>query len=241
VRRAILLSGLVLVAVALVPLTSASADKPTPTCDGLTATIVGTNGDDVLPGTIGNDVIVGLGGDDTITGDLGDDLICGGSGDDRLSGQGEDDRLFGQAGNDYLDGGEGGCCNVATNTGDDFLSGGPGRDELHTSDFPTLGNTLRGDQGRDRLFVWSGGWAYGGSGKDLIRQFTGNALLDGGNGNDDILDWNDGGAQNETLTLVGGNGADKLASEDATSTANMDGGRGPDTCTGGDTTTRCES
>lgn len=240
-RRAILLSMLVLVAVALMPLASASAKKPVPTCDGLAATIVGTNADDVLPGTAGNDVIVGLGGDDTINGGLGDDVICGGAGDDRLSGQGDDDRLFGQPGNDLLDGGEGGCCNVAANTGDDLLRGGPGRDELHTSDFPTLGNTLHGDQGGDRLFVWSGGWAYGGTGKDVIRQFTGNAHLDGGNGDDDILDWNDGGAQNETVTLVGGNGADVLGSEDTTSTANMDGGRGPDTCTGGDTTTRCES
>ena len=75
----------------------------------------------------------------------------------------------------------------------------------------------------------------------MIFQFTGNSVLDGGNGNDNILDANDRGAQNETVTLVGGNGADKLRSEDATSTANMDGGRGPDSCTGGDTTTRCES
>jgi Ca2+-binding RTX toxin-like protein len=243
VSRAISLSALVLVAVALVPLSSALAKKPAKPkgCDGLAATIVGTNGDDSLVGTPGNDVIVGLGGDDTITGGLGDDVICGGSGDDILSGQGDDDRLFGQSGDDFLDGGEGGCCNPVTNTGDDFLRGGPGRDELHTSDFPTLGNTLHGDQGRDRLFVWSGGWAYGDNGKDVIRQFTGNAYLDGGKGNDDILDWNDGGAQNETLTLVGGNGADTLASEDTTSTSHMDGGRGPDSCTGGDTTTNCES
>ena len=242
-RRAFFLSALMLIAVALVPLTAATAKKPAKAkgCDGLAATIVGTNGDDTLMGTPGNDVIVGLGGDDTISGGLGDDVICGGSGDDALSGQGDDDRLFGQSGDDHLDGGEGGCCNPVTNTGDDFLRGGPGRDELHTSDFPTAGNTLHGDQGRDRLFVWSGGWAYGDNGKDVIRQFTGNAYLDGGKGNDDILDWDDGGAQNETLTLVGGNGADTLASEDNTSTSHMDGGRGPDGCTGGDTTTNCES
>jgi hypothetical protein len=53
--------------------------------------------------------------------------------------------------------------------------------------------------------VWSGGCAYG------------------------------GGAQNETVTLVGGNGADVLGSEDATSTASMDGGRGPDACARGKT------
>jgi Ca2+-binding RTX toxin-like protein len=238
-RRAVLLSLSLLIVVALVPLSPAAAKKPT-SCDGLAATVVGTNGDDTLVGTPAADVIVGLGGDDTISGGLGDDVICGGSGDDRLSGQGDDDRLFGQSGNDVLDGGEGGCCNVATNTGDDLLHGGPGRDELHTSDFPTLGNTLHGDQGDDRLFVWSGGWAYGESGKDEIRQFSGNAHLDGGNGRDDILDWNDGGAQNETITLAGGNGRDVLASEDTTSTTHMDGGRARDACTGGDTTARCE-
>jgi hypothetical protein len=72
-------------------------------------------------------------------------------------------------------------------------------------------------------------------------QFTGNATLNGGNGNDDILDDNDGGVQNETVTLLGGNGSDELRSADATSTANIDGGRGSDTCAGGDTTTNCES
>ena len=239
-RRALLpLSALV--AVALLPLGVATAKKPVPTCDGQPATIVGTNGDDTLTGTPGPDVIVGLKGDDTIRGGLGDDVICGGKGDDSLSGQGENDRLFGQHGDDVLDGGEGGCCNVSTNTGDDFLSGGQGDDELHTSDFPTLGNTLRGNQGNDRLFVWSGGWAYGGNGHDTIRQFSGNAFLSGGNGRDDILDWDDGGIQNETLTLAGGNGRDVLRSEDNTSIATLNGGNGSDTCSGGDTTTRCEN
>jgi Ca2+-binding RTX toxin-like protein len=239
VRRALLPLS-VLVAIALLPLGPATAKKPVPTCDGLAATIVGTNGDDVLTGTPGPDVIVGLKGDDTIGGGLGDDVICGGKGADTLSGQGENDRLFGQQGDDVLDGGEGGCCTVSTNTGDDFLSGGQGDDELHTSDFPTLGNTLHGDQGNDRLFVWSGGWAYGGNGRDTIRQFTGNAFLSGGNGRDDILDWDDGGIQNETLTLAGGNGRDVLRSEDNTSIATLEGGHGSDTCSGGDTTTGCE-
>ena len=240
-KRAILLSASMLACVALLRVTPASAKKKKTECDGLPATIVGTNGDDMLDGTPGPDVIVGLGSDDAIRGGLGDDVICGGSGDDNVAGQGDDDRLFGEQGNDVLDGGEGGCCIVVTNTGDDLLRGGQGRDELHTSDFPTAGNTLHGDQGRDSLFVWSGGWAYGGSGPDTIRQFSGNAHLEGGNGDDDILDWNDGGTQNETITFLGGNGSDVLASEDTTSSTSMDGGRGPDTCTGGDTEARCES
>ena len=55
---------------------------PPPTCNGLTATIVGTPGPDTLIGTAGNDVIVGLGGDDLILGQGGNDVICGGDGDD---------------------------------------------------------------------------------------------------------------------------------------------------------------
>lgn len=216
-----------------------SAEQAT-TCNGLPATIIGTEGDDVITGTAGDDVIAGLDGNDVIRGGLGNDVICGGPGEDNLSGQGGDDHLFGDQDDDILDGGEGGCCNVPTNTGDDVLHGGQGDDDLHTSDFPTLGNTLYGEQGADRLFVWSGGWAYGGNGDDEIFQFTRDAWLDGGNGNDYIIDWNDSGISNETVTMVGGNGDDELVSEDVTSTAAMDGSRGSDTCTGGDSTSHCE-
>lgn len=211
------------------------------TCGGLAVTIVGTSGDDVIDGTAGNDVIAGFEGNDIIRGGAGDDVICGGAGNDNLAGQGDDDLLLGEDGDDILDGGEGGCCYVPTNTGDDVLSGGPGNDELHTSDFPQAGNTLYGDQGDDRLFVWSGGWAYGGNGNDAIFQFTGDALLDGGNGDDEIVNGNDGGLQNETVTMIGGNGADILTSNDAVSTTHMDGGRGFDTCVAGDTTEACEA
>ena len=210
------------------------------TCNGLEATIIGTSGDDVLTGTAGDDVIVGLEGNDIIRGGLGNDVICGGSGEDTLAGQGGNDTLFGEQDDDILDGGEGGCCNVATNTGDDVLYGGQGDDDLHTSDFPTLGNTLYGEQGADRLFLWSGGWGYGGNGDDEIFQFSRNAFLDGGNGDDTITDGNDGGQMNETVDMVGGNGDDVLVSLDATSTSKMDGSRGADTCTGGDVRIRCE-
>ena len=217
-----------------------SAAPPAVTCNGLPATIVGTPGDDVIDGTDGADVIAGLEGNDLIRGKLGNDVICGGPGEDTLAGQGGNDTLFGEQDDDILDGGEGGCCSPLTNTGDDVLYGGQGDDELHTSDFPTLGNTLYGDQGADRLFVWSGGWAYGGNGDDEIFQFTGNAWLDGGNGNDFIIDWNDLATSNESVTMIGANGDDELVSQDALSTAGMDGGRGSDTCTGGDSTAHCE-
>jgi Ca2+-binding RTX toxin-like protein len=50
------------------------------------ATIVGTNGSDVLRGTSGPDVIAGLDGNDVIAGLGGDDIICGGRGNDKIDG-----------------------------------------------------------------------------------------------------------------------------------------------------------
>lgn len=220
--------------------TAAVSAAPAPTCNGLAATIVGTPGDDVIDGTDGDDVIAALDGNDVIRGGLGNDVICGGPGEDILSGQGANDTLFGEQDDDILDGGEGGCCNVATNTGDDVLYGGQGDDDLHTSDFPTLGNTLYGEQGADRLFLWSGGWGYGGNGDDEIFQYTRDAWLDGGNGNDFIINWNDSGLNAEVVTMMGGNGDDELVSEDASGTTAMDGGRGSDTCTGAAATSHCE-
>lgn len=46
-------------------------------CQWWPATIVGTNGDDVLRGTPGRDVIHGLGGNDVIEGLGGNDRVCG--------------------------------------------------------------------------------------------------------------------------------------------------------------------
>lgn len=91
-----------------------------PTCGGLEATIVGSDGPDVLVGTPGTDVIVGLGGNDVIIGLGGDDVICGGPGDDILLGGPGHDLLFGGPGADLLIGGN----------GDDRLLGGSDHDIL---------------------------------------------------------------------------------------------------------------
>ncbi|MGH8893644.1 MAG: choice-of-anchor Q domain-containing protein [Actinomycetes bacterium] len=91
---------------------------PAVTCDGQTAVIVGTAGDDEIQGTQGPDVIAGLGGNDEIEGRGGADRICGGTGSDELEGDDGNDRLFGQQGNDTLLGG----------AGNDRLAGGPQTD-----------------------------------------------------------------------------------------------------------------
>lgn len=74
-------------------------------CGGLTPTIWGTHGNDLIAGTRGPDVIAGLGGNDNIDGAKGNDVICGGSGDDTLYGSGGDDVLDGGPGIDSCDGG----------------------------------------------------------------------------------------------------------------------------------------
>jgi uncharacterized delta-60 repeat protein len=87
-------------------------------CQRRTATLVGTNGDDVLTGTSHNDVITGLGGNDVIDGKGGNDIICGEQGRDTLIGGLGSDSLTGGRGNDDLDGGRGA----------DFLNGNTGID-----------------------------------------------------------------------------------------------------------------
>jgi hypothetical protein len=115
------------------------------TCSGLSVTILGTPGDDIIMGTEGpdvieglegNDIIDGLGGNDVICGGLGKDILYAGTGDDKLHGQGGDDILYGEAGNDRLDGGG----------GDDTLNGGAGDDTLLADDGEDI---LDGGDGED--------------------------------------------------------------------------------------------
>ncbi len=120
------------------------------TCNGLAATIVGSENDDELVGTAGDDVIVGLGGSDRILGGEGNDTICGGDGDDDLYGEGGDDLLLGEAGNDVMAGDNSGT------TGNDSCDGGTGIDSadllceqslnVDVNAFPV---TLFADDGRE--------------------------------------------------------------------------------------------
>lgn len=68
---------------------------PPVTCNGKTATKVGTASSETLNGTNGVDIIHGMGGNDTINGLAGNDTICGGTGNDRL---------YGGTGTDYCNG-----------------------------------------------------------------------------------------------------------------------------------------
>lgn len=102
---------------------------PQPTCKREVATIVGTDGKDVLRGTEGRDVIVGRGADDVIDARGGDDLVCGGPGNDVVQAGYGDDRVYGQSGRDVINGGPG-SDRISGGAGKDVMAGGGGSDFL---------------------------------------------------------------------------------------------------------------
>lgn len=126
-------------------------------CKGEVATIVGTEGDDVLQGSASPDVIAGLGGNDVIRGLSGRDLICGGGGDDGIYGDDDPDRLYGGAGADDIGAG-------SAEHGGGVIVGGRGPD------------VLRGSTAPDRIF--------GKAGDDVLSGFSFDDRLFGGGGED---------------------------------------------------------
>ena len=146
-----------LVSGALVTPAPASHDGAPRKCFGVKATIVGTDGDDVIRGGPGPDVIVGLDGDDEVYGLGGGDSLCAGGGDDRVDGG---------PGVDY----------VASGDGSDQASGGGGSDfvaEDHSL------STLAGTGTDSSADSFSGG-----GGDDVIADDPGEDALDGGPGSD---------------------------------------------------------
>jgi Ca2+-binding RTX toxin-like protein len=179
--------------------TASAPAQPTAGCLGKSATIVGTDGDDVIRGTDRRDVIIGLGGNDTIDG-LGDaDTICGGDGNDVIS-TGE-----GYGGTDFpvpLDvvSGDGGDDELADDTGSFAVV------SFEQAPGPVVVNLVT-----DRATGW---------GDDLLRNdfygVTGSAYSDSITG-DDSYNWLSGGPGDDGLfgldasdRLEGGAGDDTL-------------------------------
>ena len=102
-RRSIL-TLIAVAAIMAIPAAAGAQETPTPTCNGIPATLWGTTGDDTLIGTVRDDVIVGGDGNDHIQGLGGNDIICGGDGDDEILGRSGDDTINGGPGNDNLNG-----------------------------------------------------------------------------------------------------------------------------------------
>jgi len=151
--------------------------RPTTTCEGETATIVGTAGDDTnIVGTSDPDVIAARGGNDRIRALGGNDLVCGGAGHDLIEGGAGADRLFGDDPNREggSSSGSGGTDNILGGTGNDFINGGPGSDRL---DGYTDSDVIFGSSGNDALF--------GSTGNDRLFGGNNNDRLDGGTGTTD--------------------------------------------------------
>jgi len=184
-------------------------------CQGLTATIVGTDGPDTIVGTIGDDIIAGAGGADVIHGLGGNDRICGDGGADTLFGGAGNDRLYGGTSRDVLAGGPGndlmyGNSNVdtvsyaaaagpvtvdlgldtATGEGTDTVTG------IENAVGSRYADTLIGGGAPNRLD--------GGDGNDTIMGKHGNDVVIGGDGNDTLR----GGKLNDKI--YGGFGADTI-------------------------------
>lgn len=136
-RRTVGLAAVLASLIWLLP--TAASGQTVQRCDGLVATIVGTNGPDIIRGTPGRDVIVGLAGNDKILGLGNHDTICGGKGRDIIAGGSGRDKVFGGTGNDRITGG----------SAADIIDGGGGNDRLFGR-----GNTdvIIGGPGRDRIF-----------------------------------------------------------------------------------------
>lgn len=156
-------------------------------CGGQLATIIGTDGPDVLIGGEDSDVIVGGKGNDQLRGKQGADFLCGEGGRDHINGEFGADWIDGGPGSDHTLRGGWGRDVILGRAGDDSASGYEGRD------------VVWGQQGDDMLA--------GGNERDWIRGHTGDDIVKGGRGPDILI----GGAGTDTAR--GGFGADECQAE----------------------------
>lgn len=164
-------------------------------CDGVSATIVGTSGNDTLTGTTGVDVIAGLGGNDTMHGLGGNDRLCGDAGNDIITGGVGNDRIIGGSGRDtarFFDGTARVTANLATGT-----ATGKGADTLREIENLTGSNFADSLTGNAVANVLTGA-----NGNDALIGAGGNDTLNGGGGNDAM----NGGPATDTCNGGGGGG-----------------------------------
>lgn len=209
-------------------------------CNGLTATITGTGGNDTITGTSGNDVIMGglgddiingLGGDDVICGSGGNDQIFGGAGADTITGGDGKDKLYGGDGDDTIDG-DAGNDSIRSEDGNDVVHGGDGNDNIKTG---TGADTVYGDAGNDTIRGNAGDdTIYGNGGRDNLSGDDGEDFLDGGPDVDRV----GGGAGNDEVH--GGDGDDNVQGRPGNDIVygdagndNLSGNNGRDTLLGG--------
>ncbi|WP_183093857.1 calcium-binding protein [Nocardioides stalactiti] len=116
-------------------------------CEGIPATIVGTERKDTIEGTPGPDVVVAKGGDDVIKTYGDNDVICGGAGSDRISTGAGDDVTIGGDGNDW----------VTSVAGAERIYGGLGDETVEVTTAADTPVSLVGAEGLDLLTLTVGG------------------------------------------------------------------------------------
>jgi Ca2+-binding RTX toxin-like protein len=210
-------------------------------CQGVPATIHGTEADDFLMGTVGDDVIHGLGGSDEIYGLEGNDIICGGGAWDLLAGGAGDDTLDGGGG------GEGGQADYSSAPGPVTVDLGTGTATGDGTDTLINIGEVSGSAFGDTLIASDeGSNFFGAGGPDILTGGAGPDNLVGGQGDDEIhgnggrdtLEGNPGlggGVTGGDDTLDGGPGVDTLDYSAETGPVNVNMGTGISVGEGTDT------
>lgn len=202
----------------------------TPICNGLPATIVGSDRADTIRGTNRNDVIATLGGRDNVDGRGGDDTICLGDGADTANGNRGNDTIIGGGGSDDING-NGGDDDIRSGAGADTVNGGAGDDIIDTG---VGADTVRGGGGNDTISSGDGSDDVSGNGgDDVVDAGNGADVVAGGGGADSLA----GGAGPDDIK--GNGGDDSLDGGEGRDTLN--GGGGTDVCMNGEIISRCES
>jgi Ca2+-binding RTX toxin-like protein len=230
-----LVAVLVETAMTLSPVSGTAMAGNGATCQGVRATILGTDGDDDLIGTSGDDVIVAGGGDDTADAGAGDDLVCGGTGADDLTGGVGNDRLYGELDSDLLSWPEGD--RLMGGAGDDLVD--PGRDPRHRNLAVNLGDWISFREATSGVTVDLAEGTASGEGNDTLV-ITGFVHVEGTDHGDRVL----GSARPDVVSaldghdvvrgrggadvLVSGHAVDNLVVDDDATGDVFEGGRGRD-------------
>ncbi|GAA0958332.1 hypothetical protein GCM10009558_076740 [Virgisporangium aurantiacum] len=234
--QGLLAAGLLTAAALAAPaaaLAAPAAALPT-TCSFLRATIVGTDGNDVITGTPGNDVVVTGAGNDTVIGNDGNDTVCMGTGNDRFDGGPGSDFFVSESVTDGVDVFVGGGF---PEFGGDIFSYA-NRTTPVTVTLDGLANDGQAGE-RDNIDIKS--YVQGGKGADLLTGSGGHDFLNGMGGDDTLRGLGDNdelwgnvgsdrmfGGQGDDY-LVGGPGNDVSIAEPVLDGADFfEGGGGKD-------------
>ena len=238
--RTLLATTLLACGVTAVGITAAAPAHAAATCNGLTVTITGTNGNDVRVGTPGNDVFAMGAGNDVVSGLDGNDTACMGTGDDQFFGGRGEDTFVAESvadGSDVFLGDDG-----VNQSGGDVASYAARTTAVTVS----LDDSANDGQSGEGDFIAGGDVdaVQGGSGADVLTEHaSGQRDLRGGPGNDTLSGASSlsGEAGDDTLIhpagsgsgfLHGGDGADQLIDK-ANVRSSLDGDAGPDRIRGG--------